>query len=64
MPEVCEQVTQVVGRVMDAMPRWELNDLNLDGYSLFLVGMCSGVLEITGLNPDTGNYNVKLKDQS
>lgn len=60
VPEVCVQIKQVIGRVLRARPRWDLNDLNLDEHSQFLVGMCYGILRITGRNPENGNYTTEV----
>lgn len=64
VPEVCEQVRQVVGRVLRAKPEWRLEDLNLDENSVCLLGMCCGILEITGRNPATGYYIMHKKDRA
>lgn len=61
IPEVCEQVKQVVGRILRAKPDWGLDDLRLDQHSLCLVGMCYGILHITGRNPENGNYIMEMR---
>lgn len=61
IPEVCEQVKQVIYMILRAKPEWSLDDLKLHPYSVCLVGMCLGILHITGCNPKNGNYIMEVR---
>lgn len=61
VPEVCDQIKQAIGGALRARPGWDLGDLNLDEPSRCLVGMCYGILHITGRSPENGNYIMEVK---
>lgn len=61
VPEVCDYMVELFDKVFADWPEGGLADLNLEPNSMTMVLVCTGVMRVTGRDPATGNYLLRLR---